>query len=76
MGEMRFVLLVVLVVVGVLLVKRALRNFNKPDAAQKPAIEGELVACARCGLNLPRTEAREARGRLFCGEEHARLGPG
>jgi hypothetical protein len=25
-------------------------------------------------MHLPRAEAREAGGRLYCGEEHARLG--
>jgi hypothetical protein len=27
-------------------------------------------------MHLPRAEAREAGGRLYCGEEHARLGAG
>jgi hypothetical protein len=27
-------------------------------------------------MHLPRAEAREAKGRLYCGEEHARLGAG
>jgi len=71
---MRFLLLVVLVVVAYLVIKRALRNFNKRDVAQRPPVQGDLVACARCGLNLPRTEAREAGGALYCSEEHARLG--
>jgi uncharacterized protein len=71
---MRFLLLVVLIVVAIWLVRRALRSFNKPDIAERPPIQGDLVACARCGLNLPRTEAREAGGALYCSEEHARLG--
>ncbi|HEY7673889.1 MAG TPA: PP0621 family protein [Burkholderiales bacterium] len=33
-----------------------------------------MVPCARCGLNLPRSEAFEASGRFFCSEEHRRLG--
>ena len=26
----------------------------------------DMVACAQCGVNLPRTSAREDRGRFFC----------
>ena len=71
---MRFLLLLVLVVVAFWVIRRALRSFNKPSIAEKPPIQGELVSCARCGVHLPRAEAREAGGALFCSEEHARLG--
>jgi uncharacterized protein len=77
----RLLLLILLVVVAVWLFRRALlrasggRRDDK-DVAQKPPVEGELVSCARCGLNLPRGEARELEGRLFCSDEHARLGSG
>jgi uncharacterized protein len=73
---MRFILLVVLVVIAFLVIKRALRSFNKPNIPEKPPIQGELVSCARCGVHLPRSEARQAGGALFCSEEHARLGSG
>jgi uncharacterized protein len=36
--------------------------------------DGDLVACAHCGVHLPRSEARQAPGGLYCSEEHARLG--
>jgi uncharacterized protein len=70
---MRFVVLVVLVVLAVWLIRRALRG---PTIQNKPPVQGDLVACARCGVHLPRAEAREAGGALYCGEEHARLGAG
>jgi uncharacterized protein len=36
-----------------------------PPASRSP--EGEdMVTCARCGVNLPRSEAREDEGRLVC----------
>jgi uncharacterized protein len=73
---MRFILLIVLVVVAFWVIQRALRSFNRPNTQEKPPIQGELVSCARCGLHLPRSEAREAGGALFCSEEHARLGSG
>jgi uncharacterized protein len=72
----RLLVLVVLVVAAVWLVRRALRGpAPKPDIQAKPAVEGELVSCARCGMHLPRAEARAAGERLYCSEEHARLGP-
>ena len=72
----RFLVLVVLVIAAVWLVKRALAGGKRPDMAQKPAVEGDLVSCARCGVHLPRAEARAAGERLFCSDDHARLGPG
>ncbi len=69
----RLLILIALVVFAVWLVRRALRG---PAAQRKPPVQGDLVACARCGVHLPRAEAREADGRLFCGDEHARLGAG
>ena len=71
---MRLVVLIVLIVLAVWLIRRAFRTSSKSQKA--PPIQGDLVACARCGMHLPRNEARESGGRLFCGEEHARLGAG
>ena len=70
----RFLILVLLVVIAVWLVRRALRASSEGGVAKKPPVHGDLVSCARCGLNLPRTEARESQGGLYCSEEHARLG--
>jgi uncharacterized protein len=73
----RFLVLILLVVLAVWLVRRALRAGNRGQAPDRKSPEvGELVRCARCGVHLPRTEARQADGRLYCGEEHARLGVG
>jgi uncharacterized protein len=73
----RLLVLIVLIVAAVWLVRRALRPAKpKVEPAQKKAIEGELVACAHCGLNLPRGEALTAGSALYCSEEHARKGPG
>jgi uncharacterized protein len=72
----RLLVLLLIVVLAVWLIRRALRPSRRGDATPPPAREGELVACARCGLNLPRSEAREAQGALYCSEEHARLGRG
>jgi len=72
----RLVVLILLVVLAVWLIRRALRAAATQKTQHKPPIEGDLVACARCGVHLPRAEARLAGGLLYCGEEHARLGAG
>jgi uncharacterized protein len=72
----RLVVLILLVVLAVWLIRRAFlraTGSGRGAAPQAPRRE-DLVSCARCGVHLPRSEAREAAGRLYCGEEHARLG--
>jgi len=71
----KVLVLIVLVIAAVWLVRRALAG-KPPVVAQKPPIDAELVSCARCGVHLPRAEARMQSERLYCSEEHARLGPG
>ena len=64
----RILLLIVIVFILYLLFRRFFRSQTK-DAAPPPTTEvkGEdFVACARCGVNLPRSDAREEAGRLVC----------
>jgi len=70
----RLLLLAIAILVLVWLVRRALRGAAaaRPDQVRTAA---DLVSCAHCGVLLPRGEAREAPGGLYCGEAHARLGP-
>ena len=70
----RLLVLILLVVFAVWLVRRALRREAPPDRPQAPQVEGELVACAHCGVHLPRSEARSRAGALYCSEEHAARG--
>ena len=65
------ILLLLVIAFLIYLVFRALfRSPAKTDEAkpQAPtAAEGEdMVACARCGVNVPRSETREIDGRLVC----------
>ncbi|HSG76367.1 MAG TPA: PP0621 family protein [Burkholderiales bacterium] len=71
----RLVLLALTVLVLVWLVRRALRERQGGAPPRAPGVPGELVACAHCGVHLPRAEARSAAGGEYCSEEHARLGP-
>ena len=74
---MRLLVILVLVAAAVYLLRRALRAKPPQDAsAQPPATPGELVRCAHCGVHLPLAEARALGDRLYCSDEHARLGPG
>ena len=66
--------ILLLLVIGFLiyLVFRGLfRGQGKKEDVAKPSApdsaEGEdMVACARCGVNVPRSETRERDGRLVC----------
>ncbi len=48
---------------------------RRQGKAQRPEAPERMVACARCGVHLPESEALEADdGGRFCSEEHRRLG--
>ena len=42
--------------------------------AQMPQGE-DMVVCARCGVNLPRSEANEAAGAFYCKDNPRCTGP-
>lgn len=46
-------------------VRRDEEEAARPPAATSPRGE-DMVTCARCGVNLPRSESREEGGRLVC----------
>jgi len=73
----RLILIAVAVFVVIWLLRRALAG---PRAAGEPPAEageqkGDLVSCAHCGVNLPKSDARSAGGRYYCSKEHWRRGP-
>jgi len=71
----RLLLLALAVLILVWLVRRALRAPGDAQPRAAPRDAAELVACAHCGVLVPRAEARAAEGGLYCGDAHARLGP-
>ncbi|MCC6210170.1 MAG: hypothetical protein IT513_03895 [Burkholderiales bacterium] len=74
MGRLLLILAIVIAVVWLL--RRALAGPRKQASGESPgAAGGDLVSCAHCGVNLPKTEARSAGGRYYCSEEHWRAGP-
>jgi len=75
-GEFRlskFLLLVVAIIVIYLVVRGFAR---KRHGRAGPPLSEQMVPCAHCRVNLPRSEAIEVTGRFFCSEEHRRLGAG
>lgn len=47
---------------------------RRGEQAKRPQAAERMVACARCGVHLPESEAIEGDGGRFCSEEHRRLG--
>ncbi len=70
--------LLVLVGLGLviyLLFKNYQRKLGQPDNAARAERGAEdMVKCAQCGVNLPRSEAIFSQGEFFCTPEHQRLG--
>jgi uncharacterized protein len=67
----RILLLLVIAFLVYLVIRALFRSQVKKDEAAPPSeassAEGEeMVACARCGVNVPRSETREQEGRRIC----------
>ena len=66
MGKILFLLLIALLIWWLLkgFFKAQTRQGEAPPA--RSATGEDMVACARCGVNMPRSEAREERGSFYC----------
>ncbi len=67
MGRLLFFVIVGIIIW--LLWKGSVRLTERPGApgqAHNPTRGEDMVACARCGVNMPRSEAREEDGVLVC----------
>jgi uncharacterized protein len=70
---MKFVVFALAVLALLWLIKSARRRVPPPVAKSPPPSKVEdMVACAQCGVHLPRGDALPGRGGLFCGESHRR----
>jgi hypothetical protein len=47
---------------------RAQLKKRDPEEAIDKSRAQDMVACTRCGVNMPRSEARELAGQLVCNE--------
>lgn len=68
----KILLLILIVWVVYTLIKRYQRSLNVPQPGPKPA--EDMVKCAHCAVNLPRSEALLTKGEFFCTPEHLQLG--
>ena len=62
-----FFLVVVFVLLWLLRGATSRRGGGAPPPPQAPK---EMIACAHCGVHLPRDEALPGRGGVFCGDAH------
>lgn len=84
MGKLLFWLVIVLLVLSAARIvgRLAAARQDRPPGAQprgasRPPAERApetMVCCARCGIHLPRSEAIAQGGKIWCSQEHARLG--
>ncbi|MDD2699849.1 MAG: PP0621 family protein [Sideroxydans sp.] len=63
----------IFLVVAIALVYWLLRRFRQPPSGTQDAPRTEdMVSCAHCGLNLPKSEALTSGDKFYCCEEHRR----
>lgn len=75
----RIVVILIIVFVVYLLIRGFMRKRvqrSEAEEALAKSRQGEdMVTCAQCGVNLPRSEARELAGKLVCNENPRCRGP-
>jgi uncharacterized protein len=67
---MKILLFLVVVFVLLWLLRGATTRRRRGGAAPPPQAPQEMIACAHCGVHLPRDEALPGRGGVFCGDAH------
>lgn len=72
MGKILLLIIVGLVVYAV--IRAYQRSLDKPPAPIREHSVEDMVKCAHCGVNLPRSEAIYSGGDFFCTPEHQQLG--
>ena len=78
MGKFIVLLVVVFLIVWLVRGGRPGRSAPEPTTPPTPpagagnpaAAPDTIVACAHCGLHLPKADALPGRGGVFCGEAH------
>lgn len=50
------------------------RSLGQPPSSARGNTVEDMVKCAHCGVNLPRSEAINSGGDFFCTPEHLQLG--
>jgi len=74
---MKYLVLFVVVIVGLMLIKKSQqsRNVPPPNPPRKaPRVPEPMLPCAHCGVHSPASRCVMRDGKPYCSEEHARLG--
>lgn len=76
MGRLLVIVALVAVIVWWLTSRVRPRDRNAASGTRHaPGAAHEMVACAHCGVHLPRADAVLDGDTPYCGAEHRRLGP-
>jgi uncharacterized protein len=67
---MKIVVFVIAVVVLLWLLRGTTARRRPDPGAGKQQSPQQMIACAYCGVHLPRDEALPGRGGVFCGDAH------
>jgi uncharacterized protein len=70
----KILLLIAIGFVVLAVIRTYQRSLNKPTASAREPVVEDMVKCAHCGVNLPRSEAIYSGGDFFCTPEHKQLG--
>lgn len=71
---LKILLLIAIAFVVLAIIRAYQRSLNKPAASSGERAVEDMVKCAQCGVNLPRSEAIYSGGDFFCTPEHKQLG--
>jgi uncharacterized protein len=70
----KILLLIAIAYVVWSLIRAYQRSLDHPSAPSGKQTVEDMVKCAHCGVNLPRSEAIYSGGEFFCTPEHRKLG--
>ena len=70
----KILLLIAIGFVVLAVIRTYQRSLNKPSTPARDQTVEDMVKCAHCGVNLPRSEAIYSSGEFFCTPEHQQLG--
>jgi len=70
----KILLLIAIGFVVLAVIRTYQRSLNKPSTPARDQTVEDMVKCAHCGVNLPRSEAIYSGGEFFCTPEHQQLG--
>ena len=71
---LKILLLLVVGLIAYAVLKKYSRSVEGPPRNPQVRAPENMVKCAHCGVNLPRSEAIYSGGEFYCSVEHQKLG--